>query len=232
MCWHHQAFNEMLQHLLRQLNNPNSNEKRKMQIICKIIRFHMQIKEWVLFKFTYFSLLCIIKMISFQRWFNLTAEVFSSLVLMELIDSMMTAAILVFQLDLVIYLTLKNIIKLLKFVIFFLLFHHLKKLKHIDLEVVFIISAIFISVGNLFLYCYFGANATHSYEKMIDSLYNTNWEDLSVKLQKYFILMIANAQQPSYYHGFGVAILNLGTFTKVSEHSIRKTLFKKNTFFF
>lgn len=33
ICWHHKAFNEILQHLLRQLNQSNTNEKNEQQII-------------------------------------------------------------------------------------------------------------------------------------------------------------------------------------------------------
>lgn len=59
--------------------------------------------------------------------------------------------------------------------------------------------------------------ATESYEDMIDRLYECKWHELPISLQKYFILMIQNAQQPVYYHGFGVALLNMQTFTKVSS---------------
>lgn len=52
---------------------------------------------------------------------------------------------------------------------------------------------------------------------MADTLYEASWPDLPIELQKYFIVMIGNAQQPLYYHGFGMAILNLQTFTKVSK---------------
>lgn len=51
---------------------------------------------------------------------------------------------------------------------------------------------------------------------MADCLYDTNWQMFSIKLQKYVVIMIGNAQKPLYYHGFGVAVLNLVTFTKVS----------------
>lgn len=51
---------------------------------------------------------------------------------------------------------------------------------------------------------------------MADCLYEANWQELPPELQKNFILMIQNAQRPCFYHGFGMAILNLETFTKVS----------------
>lgn len=50
---------------------------------------------------------------------------------------------------------------------------------------------------------------------MADSLFHANWLDVSIEQQKYFIMMVENAQQPHYYHGFGVVVLNLETFTTV-----------------
>lgn len=75
--------------------------------------------------------------------------------------------------------------------------------------------SVLVSSSNLFLYCFFGKLATESFETMADCLYETNWLDLPVNLQKYFIVMIGNAQIPIHYHGFGVALLNLETFLKV-----------------
>lgn len=74
-----------------------------------------------------------------------------------------------------------------------------------------------IGISNLFLYCYFGKLATESFEKMADCLYDCNWYEVSIQLQKFLIIMIANIQKPIYYYGFRLAILNLETFTKVSD---------------
>lgn len=67
----------------------------------------------------------------------------------------------------------------------------------------------------LFLFCYFGALATESFEEMADSLYESNWPELPVALQKYFIVMIGNMQRTLHYHGFEVASLDLNTFISV-----------------
>lgn len=58
--------------------------------------------------------------------------------------------------------------------------------------------------------------AIQSYVKMGDGLINCNWYIMHVDLQKYFILMIANAQRPMYYHVFKIIVLNLETFLDVS----------------
>lgn len=49
-------------------------------------------------------------------------------------------------------------------------------------------------------------------------LYNLDWRKFPIKLQKYFILMIANMQKPLNYHGFGVVCLDLMTFIAVRYH--------------
>lgn len=71
------------------------------------------------------------------------------------------------------------------------------------------------SLNHLFAYCYFGKVASESYHKMDQCLFEVNWQDLSIELQKYFIIMMANAQQPLQYSGFGVSVLNLEQFTRV-----------------
>lgn len=68
----------------------------------------------------------------------------------------------------------------------------------------------------LFLLCFFGKIATDSFDEMAKILYESNWQHLSPDLQRNFVIMIANAQQPLHYDGFGMAILNLETFTRVS----------------
>lgn len=77
-----------------------------------------------------------------------------------------------------------------------------------------------VGVSNLFVYCFFGKVATESYERMADSLYEANWQNLDVDLQKYFILMIGNAHRPLFYHGFNFAILDLETFSKVNNPAL------------
>lgn len=72
-----------------------------------------------------------------------------------------------------------------------------------------------LSSSTLFLYCLFGKLSTGSFESIGDDLYDFDWIRLPYKLQKYFILMIGNAQRPIVYHGFNIAELNLETFTKV-----------------
>lgn len=69
----------------------------------------------------------------------------------------------------------------------------------------------------MFLYCFLGKLTSESYEAMGNSLYNSNWHELPLVLQKYFIIMIANAQIPQNYDGYGITTLKLGTFSNVSK---------------
>lgn len=85
--------------------------------------------------------------------------------------------------------------------------------------------AIFVSLLILFMYCYFGKIASESSLGIANLLFQANWQALPVNLQKYFVIMITNAQAQLYYHGFGVAFLNLETFTKVIEVEIADSLF-------
>lgn len=81
---------------------------------------------------------------------------------------------------------------------------------------VFWVSAsIFTFTSTLFLYWYFGKRSTEYFEEMANCLYESNWPKLSIKLQKYLILMIANMQKPIYYHGLSIANLDLKTFNQV-----------------
>lgn len=69
---------------------------------------------------------------------------------------------------------------------------------------------------NLFLYCFLGKLATESFIQMSDFVHQCNWLDLPIDLKKYFIRMMENTQRP-LYHEYGIAVLNLETFLKVSK---------------
>lgn len=85
-----------------------------------------------------------------------------------------------------------------------------------DASIAIILMAASTALSNLFVYCYFGQLATESFEQMRDYLYEgLHWFKLTIKLQKYIVLMLLNMQKPIYYHGFGVALLNLRTFIQV-----------------
>lgn len=90
-----------------------------------------------------------------------------------------------------------------------------QQMKHPDVGVFVILIGCSGGLSNLFLYCFFGRRATTNYEAMADCLYESNWLDCPLKLQKCFVILITNTQRPLYYHGFNVALLNLETMTNV-----------------
>ncbi|XP_055305901.1 odorant receptor 22c-like [Sitodiplosis mosellana] len=121
-----------------------------------------------------------------KEWFLQSADTYRHFVLVQLISSVIFLACIVFQLDL--------------------------QSKHPSVNLVLMLFGVFVSGTNLFVYCFFGKLATESYTKIADCLYEANWREVSIDLQKYIIVMIQNAQRPLYYHGFGIAVLNLETF--------------------
>lgn len=88
-------------------------------------------------------------------------------------------------------------------------------MKHIDFSAVLLLTGGLVAMANLFLYCFFGKVATDSYQEILVCLFASNWPELPVHLQKYLIIVIANAQRPLRYHGFGFAFLDLETFSKL-----------------
>lgn len=79
----------------------------------------------------------------------------------------------------------------------------------IDSELFVAFFALTVSAANLFIYCYFGANATEDLLYSVDYLFKADWYKLPVNLQKYFILMIANTQKPIVFDGMGMMKVDL-----------------------
>lgn len=96
----------------------------------------------------------------------------------------------------------------------------LQALQHFSVGFFLILIAISVSGSNLFLYSFYGQLAHDIYMSIADAFYESNWVILPYDLQKYFIVMLANAQRPLFYHGFGIAPLNLRTFLGVRKYNI------------
>lgn len=109
------------------------------------------------------------------------------------------------------------------------MFHHSKGILHpsptTNLNLPTIGCGVLIGLSTLFLYCYYGKLSTESYEKMADCIYEINWHELPVGLQKDIILMIQNAQRSLRYHGFGMIVLNMDSFCEVSHTALLFVLF-------
>lgn len=71
------------------------------------------------------------------------------------------------------------------------------------------------STGTVFLYCYVGTFTTAQFLNYGDASYKSLWYRYPLDLQKAVQLIIADAQRPLIFHGFGIIDLNLMVFTKV-----------------
>lgn len=94
-------------------------------------------------------------------------------------------------------------------------------MQHPDSELVVRLASFVIGLGNVYIFCYFGKVATESFNNSADSIYDSKWQCLDVDLQKYLLLMIRISQRQLYYHGHGMLILNLETFTQVTNPYIQ-----------
>lgn len=70
--------------------------------------------------------------------------------------------------------------------------------------------------------CLLGKMATERFAQMPNHLFHLKWYALPIKMRKYFILMLANTQQPLLFDGFGMYVLNLDSFTSVSENNYHR----------
>lgn len=158
-------------------------------------------------------------------WFMKSANVFSSYILIQLTSGIIILSDTIFQMDLVnqhflflaqrhyliVYYLIPNLITIdiLRF------FFDIQQFRHIDFEMCVLLVSTIVVVANLFLYCYYGKLATESFHQIADCLYEANWINFSIDQQKCVTFMLMHAQIPLYYHGFGIAVLNLETFSGV-----------------
>lgn len=92
-------------------------------------------------------------------------------------------------------------------------------LKNFDpLLIIIILDGVFVGVSALFLYAYFGTFATEAFEKYCDYLLESTWNEQSIEFQKCVLLMVYNTQQPQYYKGNDLFVLDLRCFAKVFSH--------------
>lgn len=108
--------------------------------------------------------------------------------------------------------------------------NRLQQAKDVNFEVVFLLLVASVALTDLFLYCYFGKLAAESYEQTAVCFFECDWLELPKQFRQYFIIMIANAQQPHCYAGFKLAVLNLDTFCTVIWAAVSKSIGKNCKF--
>lgn len=92
----------------------------------------------------------------------------------------------------------------------------LQQSKDPNFDILLICMSACTGTTNLYIYCFCGEMATGSFAQMTNALFEANWPRLHPRLQKYVLLMLANMQQPIYYNGFGIVVLELNTFYAVN----------------
>lgn len=168
------------------------------------------------------------KIVFFRRWFLYTVKVYSPIVLIQLISSMIMLSTTAFYLDLVrsVYICTNHktnysdqslsLYHPLPLSLNFDRISRQQQLKDPDFGILIVLCLTTLALGNLFIYCYFGKISTDSFANMSDFVYSkVKWYILPSKLQKYVILMIGNMDRPLFYHGFQVAVVDLNTFVIV-----------------
>lgn len=65
------------------------------------------------------------------------------------------------------------------------------------------------------IFCYFADLTTDRVLKIGDTVYDLNWFDQPVEMQKYVTLMIARSQERIYFSGLGLITCSLEAFGKV-----------------
>lgn len=102
MCWHHQAFSKIVRHFLCKSDHSNGKRNDK-EFLCEIIRFHVSIKEYVLFFIpTVVSIrICFLNECFLFSFFLASAGVYSPLIACQLMSSTIFMACVILHLDLV-----------------------------------------------------------------------------------------------------------------------------------
>lgn len=96
----------------------------------------------------------------------------------------------------------------------------MKAMKHFDPNILVLIIGANTSTGTTFVYCYIGSLTTEIFFLYGDISYESDWYKLPIEQQKLLQLIIADAQRPQIFHGFGIIESNLTTFIKVDRYSV------------
>lgn len=89
-----------------------------------------------------------------------------------------------------------------------------------QLNMVNVLAALFYSTAYFFSLCYGGEFTTNIFFKYGNRLYELEWLNLPVQLQKDVIVMMQNMQRPLIYSGFGLVELTFQSFTKVKSQTV------------
>lgn len=100
-----------------------------------------------------------------------------------------------------------------------------QKMEHFDADTLMVFVIAMTNILWIYFHCLLGKMVTDRYDEWSNHLYNSQWYELPIGLQKYVILLLTNMQKPFYFHGFKIYVLNLETFEKVRNSLSLSRLF-------
>lgn len=74
---------------------------------------------------------------------------------------------------------------------------------------------VFVSLFPFFVFCHFGGNLTYQFENVGDNLYQLEWYEYPMEVQKRLPIIIASTQKSIYMRGYGDTRSTYSVFKKV-----------------
>lgn len=90
-------------------------------------------------------------------------------------------------------------------------------MKSLNSNIFIVLQCVPLGTGYVFLFCSVGSYTTDNFLRFADISYESLWYKFPPDLQKYLRLIIADAQRPQVFRGFGIVDLNLMAFAKVNK---------------
>lgn len=168
---------------------------------------------------------------AFRRFLSTSAVIYGFMIFFQFVSSVIILAGVIFHIDRVNLRFISSsflFFPMSQWVLLIQTCHH-QRLNDFNADAGYLLIVLAARMAYLFFYCYFGKSSTDSYWKISDALYESNWKELPVNLQRYFILMIGNATKPLQYDAFGIAPLNLQTYTNVCSELISKKRIRRTS---
>lgn len=151
-------------------------------------------------------------LISFNRIFNLVAEINSGTIFSLLPPNVLTLAFTMYNIEYVgsVFLFSYN---------FFNYFDSIYLKGSFEMvPFMFLLVCIISFLIWPFLFCYFASMTTEHVANIGETVYNSNWFEYPIEFQKYVILIMARSQNPLYFNGLNLFGCTLHVFGRVGYH--------------
>lgn len=81
------------------------------------------------------------------------------------------------------------------------------------------VASLFMAIIILFVFCYYGQNATDKFAEVADAVNAVRWNEYPVDAQKYVVLALVRSQRPFTLTGFSLMDCCLRSFQTVSSNA-------------